>query len=151
MRNRKEIEKRVFFPHSVCVRSYHPPLTLHASLRHLLSGNPFARTAHTGLFSDRWSKGTYEDAWEPGFSLGKDSWGGILEPKFLHLRYDDRKKHISNVSASSWKTLRASYDTEKSQWNRETLEVNRYGMMFDVCERLVLFCSKHVPLLFITE
>ena len=78
MRNRKEIEKRVFFPHSVCVRSYHPPLTLHASLRHLLSGNPFARTAHTGLFSDRWSKGTYEDAGSQSSALGK-----TLEEAFL--------------------------------------------------------------------
>lgn len=78
MRNRKEIEKRVFFPHSVCVRSYHPPLTLHASLRHLLSGNPFTRTAHTGLFSDRWSKGTYEDAGSQSSALGK-----TLEEAFL--------------------------------------------------------------------
>ena len=62
---------------SDCSQS-NPPLTLHASLRHLLSGNQFARTAHTGLFPDRWLKRTYEDAGSKGSALGKP-----LEEAFL--------------------------------------------------------------------
>lgn len=117
MRNRKEIEKRVFFPHSVCVRSYHPPLTLHASLRHILSGNPFARTAHTGLFSDRWSKGTYEDAGSQSSALGK-----TLEEAFLSQNSSTFVTTIEkNISVMLVRAVEKRYGLRMTQRNRSEI------------------------------